>query len=337
MIGLPFNDHACLGAITETMADLVENRDPALVELAGRFATTDELAAWLRSLPQRDDVGDPADGPHVDACEPPQRLRVAPPNPNCIERSSTFIAVAELIDPGPVRQLATIDTPDGKHTFPVENGAPIILDPRVTRNALEGGLFRMQPGPVRLTPRQTIDWLTSLAAEPAGKYRNGRRRVRRARRALRGLLAGRPLKLRNAGDVGFTLALADREARLFGRRGMRVAETTTRALSQLDAAANHRNAPELRMGGYSIRPHAGTLAALGRVGGRLGVRVGTAALRLKLASWGIDDMLLREIERELNVEGLTLGELAKPPPMPGSLAAVTADALAGRWVASRTG
>jgi hypothetical protein len=58
---------------------------------------------------------------------------------------------------------------------------------------------------------------------------------------------------------------------------------------------------------------------------------------VKLASWGINDMMLREVERELNAEGLTLGELAQPPPMPGSLAAVTTDALAGRWLASRTG
>ena len=34
--------------------------------------------------------------------------------------------MAELLDPNPVRQLATLDTPVGLHTFPIENGAPIV-------------------------------------------------------------------------------------------------------------------------------------------------------------------------------------------------------------------
>ena len=59
-----------------------------------------------------------------------------------------------MIDPHPVRQLATLDTPVGLHTFPVENGAPVILDPRVPRNALEGGIYLHSQTPItiELTP-----------------------------------------------------------------------------------------------------------------------------------------------------------------------------------------
>jgi hypothetical protein len=76
VIGLPFNDLHCLGSITEVTAELVKRQDPALVELAAKYPTSDVLAAWIRTLPQRDDTGDPSDGPKVEACEPVQRLRI---------------------------------------------------------------------------------------------------------------------------------------------------------------------------------------------------------------------------------------------------------------------
>ena len=119
MIGLPFNDYTCLASITEVIAELVENGDPVITEIAAKHPTTASLAAWLRTLPQRDDEGVPGDGPKVDACDPPQRLRIPAPDPNCVERAATYIAIAELIDPVPVRQLATLDTPIGLHTFPI--------------------------------------------------------------------------------------------------------------------------------------------------------------------------------------------------------------------------
>lgn len=86
MIGVPFdnNDLMCLGAISEIVANLVEARDPLLVELAAQYPTTEALAAWIRSLPQRNDEADPNDGPRVEACLPPQRLRIPAPDPNCV-------------------------------------------------------------------------------------------------------------------------------------------------------------------------------------------------------------------------------------------------------------
>jgi hypothetical protein len=34
VIGLPFNDHQCLGSITEVVADMVATEDPVIAELA---------------------------------------------------------------------------------------------------------------------------------------------------------------------------------------------------------------------------------------------------------------------------------------------------------------
>lgn len=84
MIGLPFNDLRCLGSVTEVIAELVTNRDAVIVELASKHASTEGLADWIRGLPQRDDVGEKNDGPKVEACEPPQRLRIPAADPNCL-------------------------------------------------------------------------------------------------------------------------------------------------------------------------------------------------------------------------------------------------------------
>ncbi|MBX3156772.1 MAG: hypothetical protein KF773_12270 [Deltaproteobacteria bacterium] len=179
MIGLPFNDLRCLGSITEVVAELVSNRDEVIVELAEKHSTTKSLAEWIRSLPQRDDDGVAADGPKVEACKPPQRLRIPAADPNCVERGALYVAVAELIDPDPVRQLATLDTPIGLHTFPIENGAPVILDPRVPRNALATGVAACKAGPVTIEARDAVEWTAQLAEAGAVNLRNGPSRVRR--------------------------------------------------------------------------------------------------------------------------------------------------------------
>jgi hypothetical protein len=43
MIGLPYNDYECLGAISQILATLVEERDPVLLELAAKYPTTERL------------------------------------------------------------------------------------------------------------------------------------------------------------------------------------------------------------------------------------------------------------------------------------------------------
>ena len=85
MIALPFNDYSCLGSITEVIAELVENQDPVITELAQQHSTREGLIAYIRGLPQRDDDGEKDDGPKVEACAPPQRLRIPAADPNCVE------------------------------------------------------------------------------------------------------------------------------------------------------------------------------------------------------------------------------------------------------------
>ena len=99
MIGLPYNDHQCLGAITQILATMVDENDPVLLELAAQYPTTRELVDYIRSLPQRDDLGDPDDGPRVHACSPPQRVRIGADDPNCVERGALLVAVEEINHP----------------------------------------------------------------------------------------------------------------------------------------------------------------------------------------------------------------------------------------------
>lgn len=315
MIGLPFNDLRCLGSITEVVAELVANRDPVIVELANKHATTESLATWIRSLPQRDDDGDPTDGPKVDACKPPQRLQIPSDSPNCVERGALYLAVAELIAPEPVRQLATLDTPVGLHTFPVENGAPVILDPRVPRNSLDGGLALAAGMPVVIEARDAIEWTAQLAESAASDLRNGPSRVRRARNAVMQLVdEGTPPSKEVVELVGWMLALAEKVARRFGPRAITIVRTTAQAIADLadEALARSRRNLALEIGGTRIAPTP-WMSALARIAGNVGVSVGAAALRAKLAAYGIGPDMFGLVEEELNREGLTMGVLAKPP------------------------
>ena len=340
MIEAPLNDRGCLGDITATIVALVDDRDPVLVEVASRFDTTDALAAWIRSLPQRDDLGAPGDGPKVHACSPPQRLRIFPSDPNCLERASGFLGAAELIDPGPVRALTTIDVPGGRHTLPVEDGAPVVLDPAVSRNVARAELWRASrlrngAAPVGLSPTQAIDWIALLASEPAGCFAGGVDRVRAGHRAMRGLLRGEAVDADQVADIAFVLGLAHHEAHHYGETGWCIVGTTVAALDRIDRDVRRNAGPELRVGRYRVRPDTAVLGKLGRVGGKIGYRVGVAALRAKLATLGFSPPVIDALEHELNAEGLSLGPLATRAPMPGTLAALTPDALAGRWLAAR--
>lgn len=329
MIVAPVNDHACLGAILEVVRDLVQHHDHTVREIASRFSTTGELAAWIRSLPQHDDNGVPGELPKVDECRPPQRLDLFSGRPNCVERGALFLACAEYIDPKPRRTLATIDTKAGKHTLPVEDGEPVILDPSQTRNALRSGLALCAPAPIRLSPARAVDFIAELAEDAAAVAPGGVELVSDAREVMRAALCGMVIPDEAIEDVAITLALAEREARAFGTAGVQIVQTTALALADLDRAAR-RNRAELRIGKYALLPDVDVLASLARVGGRLGLGAGTAALRTFLAGFGINEQVFNEIESEMNREGLSLGLLSKPSPRPGSLAAIAASAAARR-------
>ncbi len=215
-----------------------------------------------------------------------------------------------------------------------------MLDPAFQRNALRAAVFKAatRNGRTRVafTPNQAVDWIATIASEPARRFMNGRARVRNGHRCLCAVLDGRPVRPEDARDVVFVLALAEREARMFGTPGRTIVETTARAVDRLDRdAVGRRNKVELQLGKLHVRPDMRVLSALARVGGRLGYQAGIAALREKVAGFGVTAPLLSEFEHQLNREGLTLGPLATPPPMWGSLAALTPSAIAGRWIAKK--
>jgi len=126
MIAEPINDRDCLLPTTYYVVGQLGRDD--LQKLARKFRDTRKLAEWIRSLPQLDDTGH-NDGMPTIACDTPQRARVPTNTPNCYERALLYLALAEMIDPVPIRQMATRNTPFGRHTVVVENGTEVNLNP----------------------------------------------------------------------------------------------------------------------------------------------------------------------------------------------------------------
>ncbi|HEX7841473.1 MAG TPA: hypothetical protein VF469_28565 [Kofleriaceae bacterium] len=326
MIGVPFdnNDLTCLGSISEVVADLVARRDPLIVELAAQHPTTEALAAWIRSLPQRDDDGIPGDGPKVEACQPVQRLRIPAPDPNCVERAALYLGVAELIDPWPVRQLATLDFDWGRHTFPIESGAPVVLDPRVTTADLaravtpaapKASSAPRAPAPVAIEVTEAIEYTAQLAESGAQAVRNGPSRARLARNAIRSLVetGTPPSDERTVDAMGWFFATAEQVARAYGARALTIVRTTAQAIADLldDVLARQQRNLSFEINGTSFKVPS-WVSGLGSLVGRIGLDVGAVALAPKLAAMGITGSMLQLVEEELNVDGLTLGPLAKP-------------------------
>ncbi len=354
MITSPLNDHECLGPITEILRSLAAHRDPELLALARELGSMPAAIRWMRSLPQRDDTGEPGDGPRIEACAPPQRLRLPAPDPNCIERASLLCVLGEFLDPNAKRCLATIDTPVGRHTLPVENGGPVVLDPRVPRNCAQAGIDTLCAKNAPENVGDCAAWICQVAAEPAQRLPGGPRRLRNARAALVATAQGVALHPSVADDVALVLALAAREAQRWGAAGVGVVERVTRAVLELQRTVlglaldsgspddpppaapgamplASRNAVELRVGRYRMRPAIpeGLGAAL-RALGVVGLSAGSAVARAKLAALGMTPDMLGVLESELNRGGLSLGALAQPAPPVHAFGALSRDALVAR-------
>lgn len=345
MIGVPFedNDTWCLGNITERIVALVGERPQWLVDMAARFENTDEAAEWIRLLPQRDDEGLPGDGPKVEACQPWQRLRIPADDPNCVERTALWVALAELIDPWPVRRLSTLDFSWGRHTFPLEEGEPIILDPRVTVEDLAPAVPRRRrhrrpiahapvvaPEPVPVTPtdpepvtpptavaidvNDAIEYTAQLAQLGAQAVRNGASRAYLARNAIRDLVktGTPPTDPDTVSAMGWFFATAEQVAERYGIRALTIARTTARAISDLvdDILAGRQRNLSFELGGSSYEVPS-WLANVGSLAGKIGLNVGAAYVAPKLAALGITGQMVDLVEQELNAEGLTLGPIAR--------------------------
>lgn len=219
-----------------------------------------------------------------------------------------------------MRQLATLDTKIGLHTFPVENGAPVILDPRLPRNGLDCGMAAIAAGPAVVETRDAIEWTAQLAEAGAANVRNGPSRVRKARNAVVELVehGTPPASPEVVEAIGWMFALAEKVARKYGTRAMNIVRTTAQAIADIAdealARAQTRNL-SLEIGGTRYAPSP-WVSALARFAGRVGLDVGAVALQAKLASMGIGPDMVGLVEDELNREGLTLGTLARPPRLP---------------------
>lgn len=271
MIGLPFgdNDTTCLSAASLQAAELVEQRDPLMVEYAQQFHTKEEAWAHIRALPQRDDEGIPDDGPKLDACEPVQRLRIPADDPNCFERAVLGMIVGEFLDPVPVRQLATLEFPWGRHTIMLENGLPIVLDPKVPLDELERGVSTglasnapELPGvdPVGAEPagddpdpamrptkrpkkrnriavdvHDALEFTHELGEQATRNLRNGPRRAWLARNAIKSLLETRtpPSDAHTVDAMHWFFQQAEDLARTYGHRALTIVRTTAAAIWDL--------------------------------------------------------------------------------------------------------
>lgn len=322
MIGLPYNDFACLGAMSQIAATMVADPDPALLELAAKYPTLRQAEDYLRSRPQRDDLGDPADGPRVHECEPPQRLVLDGDAPNCLERAMLLTIMQEINHPEHTYQLATVDTPIGLHTFPLVDGKPIVLDPRVTAECLECGLAIGQPGPVAVEPRNAIAWMIDMAAQDAGQLRNGPSSVYLGKNAIRRMLDDGAIPApREIDAMGLVFALAERAAHRYGTRAITIVRTAARALANiLDLVLDRRNA-HIDIGGLKFDTPQWLDESAGALG-QVGLGLGSAYLRAKLAPLNLagilglpggTDAVIGLLESELNQKGRTLGDFANPP------------------------
>jgi hypothetical protein len=347
VIGLPFgtNDTTCLIAASEAAIELVEQRDQLLVDYAKQFPTLKQAYEHIRVLPQRNDDGVPGDGPKVDACEPVQRLRIPAPDPNCFERAVLGMILGELFDPHPVRQLATLEFPWGRHTILLENGFPVVLDPRVTLEEIESGVSSglasntpeeqehetvviETPDVERPTTRtkkrnrvpvdvyDALEFTTQLGEQATRDHRNGPRGAWLARNAIRGLLETRtpPTDPQTVDTLHWFFQQAEQLAHTYGRRALTIVRTTAAAIWDLidDILAqqehHQRNLSFDISGSHYTVPN--WLSDAAGVVGKIGVDVGAAYARPYLLAAGVTQEMLGLVEQELNHEGYSLGPLA---------------------------
>jgi hypothetical protein len=195
-----------------------------------------------------------------------------------------------------------------------------------------------------LTPTQAIDWVADLARARVDSMPKMLRHVNRGHRAMRAALLMMPICVGDAPAVAAVLALAEREARDYGMPAVKVVHSTARALDSIDRVIAERSTATTRnfnplaslpLGVLNDKDLQSWLGAVTRVGGRILGGAGVEVLKSQLASVGVSQPILSAFEKELNREGLTLGALSKPSPMPGSLDAMTPQALAGRWLAQK--
>ena len=228
----PLNDEQCLGLMQKEVPRYA--RLPRVRAQARQFSSLYEVARYIQNMRQRDDLGDPEDGPRL-ACNVTQRLRFAPSDPNCFERTLLYLALAEILDPRGTRSSASLVMDNGWHTFPVEfrNGVPevVVLDPITPpRNAMLAAAYQAQnliPG----TEKNLAPWFHAVARN-ACLEDGGEDCYERAVCALRNaMLTGEPIG--EFDDLAYVLELAGDEAEIFGNEGRAAYDQVHRSIRNL--------------------------------------------------------------------------------------------------------
>jgi hypothetical protein len=109
------NDVECLGQLTKIARELAPTTLVGMV--ARRLGSCAGVIRWIQSLPQANDEG--MEQVRFIQCDVPQRIRLLPDDPNCVERSLGALMLFEVLDPKTPRALATVDRPL-RHTGLVE-------------------------------------------------------------------------------------------------------------------------------------------------------------------------------------------------------------------------
>lgn len=228
----PLNDKQCLALMHREALRYAQL--PAVRAYARQFRSLREAARHIRAMRQRDDLGDPGDGPRL-ACEVSQRLRFAPSDPNCFERTMLYLALAEILAPRRIRSSASLMMDQGWHTFPVEirNGVPdvVVLDPVTPpRNAMLATAYQAQnliPG----TQQNLAPWFHAVARNACFED-GGEDCYERAVSALRNsLLTGEAID--EPDDVAYVLELTGHEAEIFGSHGCAAYDQVHRSIRNL--------------------------------------------------------------------------------------------------------
>jgi hypothetical protein len=244
-----------------------------------------------------------------------------------------------------VRQLATLEFPKARHTILLENGYPIILDPRVSLVEIEQGIASglasnvpeqletesvmiETPDPERPSKHtkkrnrvavdvyDALEYTTQLGEQATRDHRNGPRQAWLARNAIQSVLETRtpPSDPQTVDSLHWFFQQAENLAHTYGRRALTIVRTTAAAIWDLidDILAqqeHHQRNLSFDIGGshYTV-PN--WLSDAAGVVGRIGVDVGAAYARPYLLAAGVTQEMLGLVEQELNHEGYSLGPLA---------------------------
>jgi hypothetical protein len=260
----PLNDKDCLRQLHGTVEEYIEL--PWVRDFAAQFDSVDELIEYIRGLEQRDDLGDPEDGPRL-ACQITQRARFAANDPNCFERTLLFLAMAQLIDPQQKLTSASLILDEGWHTFPVElrNGYPyvVVLDPvnDPPRNTMVFTAWEARS----LTPaaaRTVAQWFAEVTRN-ACIEEGDEALYEEAITSLRNSLSDGTWI--DSQELGYMLELGEREAQLWGALGRK-------AMGQVHSSLRNFSLP------FGSRKMTKVLGRVAQVGKEVAPQVIRAAL-----------------------------------------------------------